>query len=748
MDALDGRRQGSASGCRTETRRSTRTETGTAGSPLSASRTEIPRVAIVDDNELASSGKLAAALDRAGFWEILARAKADRASSSLSIVIKPELAGFIVASPSITDPALVEALIDLLHDRDFTNVAVVGTADSSALWAENRDLYALSDLLGYRFITPRGRSYDIIDLADTPDESAFSTGSILHGSGISRTWIDADLRVVFAKNRTDEATGYALCLDTLIGVLPLIDKDLHYRRRRHPGDVVTALLAAAPVQFCLIDAIVSSHGAGGRRAPEPIDTATLIAASDIVLGDYIGALKMGLDPATSPVFARTVRTHPLPARYSVSGALAPYAGWMNVPDMLLRTTQMRSDAEALGRLVEPWLQRLDPELFPLKHPLDARLNAALAEFFADAGSNTVSQWLLIVANALLGLVGQTIESYRTLFDKDALRQHSVPLGIDTDAVPDDAFDDLVAELLRLEPIAASAPQMSEGLCWRYVEDAVVFCYARTLPIDHDLFVQRVDIARTIQFMNDYLGGVVVPLAHDRAGRPVRQAERNIYLPQPNYLVLYQGKPIDVSKLEVVEYGVDRHRLYWKTIGSENGSATFDDGIATFERTEEGTRITIVGRQLFTLPLFWQVFDLKLVPDIKSGLVTHAYRTFFDRTIANFEALVEGREIRIGRPVDEPAPPAVEQLMPLLQGIGDLVTPLVQRMTQAPEPNVIGGSGQVDADGFTHVVPAASPQPNTGMTVPEPDRWIAEIARFIDGFRRAVQRDLTRSGRPK
>ena len=142
--------------------------------------------------------------------------------------------------------------------------------------------------------------------------------------------------------------------------------------------------------------------------------------------------------------------------------------------------------------------------------------------------------------------------------------------------------------------------------------------------------------------------------HDSVGRPVRQAERNIYLPQPNYLVLYQGKPIDVSKLEVVEYGDDRHRLYWKTVGSENGSATYDDGIATFERTGESTCITIIGRQLFTLPLFWQVFDLDLVPDLKAVLVTHAYRTFFDRTLANFEALVEGRDIRLGRPVDEPA----------------------------------------------------------------------------------------------
>ena len=124
---------------------------------------------------------------------------------------------------------------------------------------------------------------------------------------------------------------------------------------------------------------------------------------------------------------------------------------------------------------------------------------------------------------------------------------------------------------------------------------------------------------------------------------------------------------------------DRHRLYWKTVLSENGSATYDDGIATFERTSDGTRVTITGRQQFTLPTFWQVFDPDIVPGLKARLVTHAYQTFFDRTIANFEALVEGRDIRIGRPVDEPAPPPVEQLMPLLQRIGEIAMPLLQQL---------------------------------------------------------------------
>ncbi len=644
------------------------------------------------------------------------------------------MAGFAVGSPTATEPALTESLIDLLHDRGFTNVAIVGGADSSALWAENRDLYALSDLLGYRYTTPQGRSYDIVELGGALDDTAFAGDSVLRGCAISRDWLDADLRIVFSKSRTDEFAGYALCLDTLIGVLPLTDKDLHYRKRRHPGDVVAALLSAAPVQFCLIDAIVSAHGTGGQRAPAAIDTHTIIAATDIVLADYVGALKMGLDPQVSPTFARILRTHPLPVRYIVTGSLRRYSNWENVPALSLQAARMRGQTESLDRLVEPWLQRLDPELFPLKHPLDARLNAALAEFFAGSGANP----LLMLANLLLAAIDAAAGSYRTLFDKDALRQHSVPLGLDLDAIPEGAFDALVEELRRLEPVAAAAPQVSSELGWQYQGGAVVFRYTRTLPIDFALFVQRVDIARTIQFMNDYLGGVVVPLAHDSSGRPVRQAERNIYLPQPNYLVLYQGKTIDVSKLEVVEYGANCHRLYWKTVLSENDSAACDDGIATFDRTIEGTRVTITGRQQFAIPPFFQVFDPDFVPGLKAKLVTHAYQTFFDRTIANFEALVEGRDIRIGRPVDEPSIPPAEQLMPLLQRIAEMAMPLLQRAAGMSDVAVAGEDHRIDADGFVHIAPEQSA---VSETPSDPERWVSEITRFMDGLGVALRRDL-------
>ena len=100
--------------------------------------------------------------------------------------------------------------------------------------------------------------------------------------------------------------GYALCLDTLIGVLPLADKDLHYRRPPPSRATLSAALLARGAGAVLPDrcGVVSAHGAGGRRAPEAIDDRTIIAATDAVLADYVGALKMGLDPAVSPIFAR------------------------------------------------------------------------------------------------------------------------------------------------------------------------------------------------------------------------------------------------------------------------------------------------------------------------------------------------------------------------------------------------------------------------------------------------------------
>ncbi len=105
----------------------------------------------------------------------------------------------------------------------------------------------------------------------------------------------------------------------------------------------------------------------------------------------------------------------------------------------------------------------------------------------------------------------------------------------------------------------------------------------------------------------------------------------------------------MGKLEFIRYGEDRHQIFWRTVTSVNNSALFDDGIVTFDRDEAGrTAITIVARQQFTLPLFWQVINMDFVPQVKDTIVSDAYTNFFSRTIANFEASFEGRTVGTGR----------------------------------------------------------------------------------------------------
>jgi hypothetical protein len=225
-----------------------------------------------------------------------------------------------------------------------------------------------------------------------------------------------------------------------------------------------------------------------------------------------------------------------------------------------------------------------------------------------------------------------------------------------------------------------------------------------------VFVERVEVARTISFMNDYLGGNLVVIERDAQGRSVRQAERNLYLPQPNYVALYGGKPIDVSKIETVRYEPDAHRLYWTTILSSNGSATADDGVAFFERDGAGTRVTIAGKQRFTLPPALRLFDPALLPDLEAALVTQAYQNFFDRTYANFEALVEGRDIRMGRSPDEPTAHPSIMLEERLAALAEKAGPYLERL-QVPKVPAVKGDAQGatrpvrrDARGFVHVVP--------------------------------------------
>lgn len=705
------------------------------------------RVAIAFDLALDKRALLEAALARADFWRCLERARrlAQVGVTEFRVLVKPDLASFDRESPTGTDPELVEHLVHLLHARGYARVSVGGARDDSARWLENRDVLVRADLLGYRFETPGGGAYDVVDLADDLVPVSFPPGSVLQGIRLGRAWVDAHYRICFAKNKTDEQHGYALCLESLIGLLPCPDQGRH---RWSPPEVCVELLRQTPVHFGLVDAFVSNHGGAGTRAVRPIRTRTIIASGDPLLADCVAADKMGLDPALSPLTARALRDIGRPDAWEVSGDRRQYPGWVNVNPLLSDSVRRRNAWPEAARVVAPWLQAVNAELFPFRSEVDARLNAVLQRYLPCPDESAPGLWTLVGANHALGLLHEVLQSLRILYFKDSLRWVEAPLGIDPASHARREYDAVVPYVEGLTALLGDTPPEEAGLRWRSVDGSVVFEFSRVVPAPFEEFVGRVDVSRGIQFMNDYIGGTAVPVTRDAAGRVTRQAERNLYLPQPNYVALWGGPVIDVTKLERIRYRPGEHRIFWKTVLSENGSARYDDGSLAFTRTADGeTSVSITGRQEFALPPLLAALPLDLYPPLKDYLIWHAYTTFFARTIANFEAVFEGRQIRIGRPWpseagDESAATGAAEAMRRLGHALRRHRPGVAAVFGPPRP----APSHVDEDGFAHFTGRAASQNGHG---PAGDHAAgsavgAVLAAFLRDLAAAAQKDWSAS----
>ncbi|MDZ4701632.1 MAG: DUF362 domain-containing protein [Rhodothermales bacterium] len=681
-------------------------------------------------NDLAAH--LARTLEDAGFWEILDGRRGEKVAAAFRIVIKPDLEVFATGGSTGTDPALVEALIEQLVTRGYETVSVVDGPSPAGVWLENRDVLALADLAGYRFETASGHPYDIADLGEDLADAGFPAGSVLAGTPLGAAWLEADFRILVPKLKTDEEERFALGAHTLLGVLPLRDKDLHYRCRLDAGDVAVALLQHTPVHFSIIDGRVANHGSQGMRASKPFPAGMLIASSDALLADWAGALKMGLDPYASRLNARALHTIGLPASYEIAGDLAPMVGWLNPSLLLADAVRARNKNPTLRRHVAPWITTVDTALFPFKQGLDAQVNGYLAPLLAEVDEQPFVAGAYLALNGLLASIEQGLYAWRITADKGRLRRREVPLGIDLSRFQPADFDAVAQYILPLADIARHTPPDANGLRWRYIDGSVLFEYRRILPISFDRFVDRVDIAAAVEMMYDNIGGARVTVQQDEQGRIVHQAERNIYLPQPNWMVFFGGEDIDVGKIEVVRYEADRRRIFWRAVESANGSAAFDDGLVAFSRHGDDVEILIVARQKFALPLFWQAINMDYLPEIKARMVSDAYIAFFSRTVANYEAAYEGRDTRTGHALatkddEDGRPLAIEQIDELLAMLMDFLRRWAQPTKGGPTKDG-QATASTDAMGYRHL-------PGKAAAEHQPALW-RELAE-------AMQRDMRR-----
>jgi len=121
---------------------------------------------------------LEAVLQECRFKEILESAlkKSGKSKNKFFIMVKPNLAMFLKDPVTVTDPELVEYLVDWLNNYGYTNVALGEATNIFSKWLNNREIHYIAKEAGYKVVdvnnsvpffrcaTPKGSKYKFFDL--------------------------------------------------------------------------------------------------------------------------------------------------------------------------------------------------------------------------------------------------------------------------------------------------------------------------------------------------------------------------------------------------------------------------------------------------------------------------------------------------------------------------------------------------------------------------------------------------------
>jgi methylmalonyl-CoA mutase cobalamin-binding subunit len=706
-----------------------------------ASPTVTVPVAVASGNDARGEALLDRALESAGFWSMLSkrRASSRKRKNDLSIAIKPDVDVFVIGAATGTDPELVEALVARIRRAGYQNVTLCDGRNKPDRWLHNRDGLCVPDLIGYHFEAPPGEPYNFAWVDDDPRGvplDAFDTGETLFVNG---AWAQADVRISFAKAKTDDAWGYALTAANLLGLVSTRGDAAHWS----PEDTALQLLRVCPPHFALIDAVTGSHGRAGSRVSRPIETGTVIASPSALLADWHGALKMGADPYVSPLNARALERLGLPDAWTLDGDASPWHGWENPSTTFTEAVRQRARWPELDAFVTAVLQMTDREHFPFRDVIVDQVSSTVLSRLDRVTDARVRDWIETMLASVLAFIATSRETFSTNVTQGDAIQSLAPITLDLAAITRADFDDTARIVATQARVLDGIPEDGRGFRFRTVGGHIHFAAHRLLPLDFADFVSRVDVSASIRNMNDYVGGSWRVIDRDAHGRPTRQAERNIYLPQPNWTGVFGGDVIDVEKLEVMRYTADAHRIDWRTVSSPNASADSDDGSVAFVRTPAGqVDIRITARQRFRLPTLLAAARIERWSGVHGALVADAYGRFFDGTIANLRAAFDGRAFRIGKPptlsgaMDEGS-----DLRALLTGAAALVSSILGwgTPTETTESSGAGRPVAIDDLGFAHfagqpgtvtVGTSSGSRLNAAATELTPMTFLAELGRAV------------------
>lgn len=305
-------------------------------------------------------------LEEAGFFGILEERleETEKPREDFSVVIKPNFM-FMHSKKDIstyTDPELVEALINKIAERGYTNIAIVESQSTLGNYYNNREVLKVAEYIGYS----TRKNYRIVDL--TEEMVPYDYGGRLGRHFVGPTWRDADFRVSFAKNKTHVFCHYTLTLKNIYGTLPMQNKLKEYHTKREYDWPTIESLKHFSVHFGLIDAIFSADGQFGVIVDaRPNHTKTIIGGENLIAVDWVGSKKMGINPDDH----RVGRFLPLAVEafgrpeINLVGDSSTYKPWQNVSDLFPQSLDIIEEAYAFSDWWFSGLTAMD-EYFPFK----------------------------------------------------------------------------------------------------------------------------------------------------------------------------------------------------------------------------------------------------------------------------------------------------------------------------------------------------------------------------------------------
>lgn len=251
--------------------------------------------------------------------------KAQKSKKEALIVIKPNIM-MIYHRDHIhvgTDPELVEHLVTRIAEEGYQHIAVVESRNIYTEWFPKRTVERVAATAGYT-----GNGYTLVDL--TEEAEPYDYGGNVGDDLVGTTWKNADYRISFAKNKTHLAAVYTLSMKNMFGTLPTQHKHGKYHKTIGWECAVMDVLRNFPPDFAFIDAFWSSEGMNGCALERLVKTKTIIGGNNHMAVDWVGALKMGVDPMESPLMRIAVAQYGKP-EYDVDGSLELYNSWKNAP---------------------------------------------------------------------------------------------------------------------------------------------------------------------------------------------------------------------------------------------------------------------------------------------------------------------------------------------------------------------------------------------------------------------------------